>query len=186
MRVFIGIKPDTKSLQAICQLISPLASSPSPIRWVKSENIHLTLKFLGDITDQQFKEIEKILTTPDLYAAINPFSLNLRGVGKFGKGNQISIFWVGITVSSELQTLFQLIEDNLTARGFCKELRPFSPHLTLGRNKTVFDTKSIHAFIETHKQTKISEFSVTGFTIFKSSLASTGPIYSVLKEVQFA
>jgi 2'-5' RNA ligase len=184
MRVFIGIKPDDKVRETIHSALKPFRKISTPIKWVKPENIHLTLKFIGE-------------TAPDLTARLTerlmktrfqspPITLNITGFGKFGLGRDLNVFWAGIEPNPDLSRLFEQMEIALAEAGIPRETRPFKPHITLGRNKKRTELTSILNLIEQNRETAVSRFSTRSFQIFKSILTPEGPVYSILKEVEFS
>lgn len=160
------------------------AGSP-PVKWVEPGNIHLTLKFLGDV---DVADIAKI--TAALEAAVRGvarFNIEAGGLGVFPSMNRIQVIWVGL--SGDLEKLGQLqksIEENLKPLGFPAENRPFSPHLTLARVRDYTRPEE--------RQTLGKLFSATGFetkykievaavNLMKSQLTPHGPIYTKLAAI---
>ena len=181
MRVFIGIKLDDNTLGAIEKFLEPFKKISTPIRWVKLKNVHLTLKFIGEVSEEICSEIENILINNNYN--IEPFEITVEGCGKFGRGSSLSILWTGIGQNEKLSLLFKKIEDSLEKIGINKETRDFKPHLTVGRNRKQFNFKSILKLIEENVDVFISKFRVNAFQFIKSELTQTGPIYTVLKEI---
>jgi 2'-5' RNA ligase len=102
------------------------------IRWVSTNNLHVTLKFLGDVEDREIYAICRAVNNAVQNASC--FSLACRGVGAFPSIHQPRTIWVGIDdLDQELTTLFSRLESELSALGFPREPRRFKPHLTLGR-----------------------------------------------------
>ena len=184
MRVFIGIKLDERVHNEIEKFLEPFKKISSPIRWVKPENVHITLKFIGEVPEEKYAKIENYLGEAEFDTG--PFDLRLAGCGKFGRGNTLNIFWIGITPSDPLALVFKKIENILAKIGIEKENRPFKPHITVGRNKKNFNFKSFFNMIEENSQQLISEFNVGHFQVFKSQLRPEGPIYTTLKEIPLA
>ncbi len=184
MRVFIGIKLDERVHDEIEKFLAPFKKISSPIRWAKPENVHITLKFIGEVPEEKYAKIEKHLGEADFNTG--PFDLRLAGCGKFGRGNSLDIFWIGISPCDPLTRVFKKIEDTLAKSGIEKEKRPFTPHITVGRNKKNFNFKSFFQLIEENRDRLISEFNVDRFQVFKSQLKPEGPIYTILKEIPLA
>lgn len=184
MRVFIGIKPDGEVRETIQKAMKPFRKMSSPIKWVKPENIHLTLKFVGEIDpDQNARLLKGLMETR---FQLPPITLNITGFGKFGPGRNLDIFWAGIEPNPDLKRLFERMENTLSDNGFSRETRPFKPHITLGRNKKRIELTSILNLLEKYRDTPVADFSTRSFQIFKSTLTPEGPIYSILKEVEFS
>ena len=184
MRIFIGIKLDERVHDEIEKFLEPFKKISSPIRWVKPENVHFTLKFIGEVSEEKYAQIEKRLSEAEFNTG--PFDLRLTGCGKFGRGNTLNIFWIGIAPSDPLAQVFNKIENTLAKIGIEKENRQFKPHITVGRNKKNFNFKSFSELIEENSDQLISEFNVGHFQVFKSQLRPEGPIYTILKEIPLA
>jgi 2'-5' RNA ligase len=184
MRVFIGIKLDERVHEEIEKFLAPFKKISSPIRWVNPENVHITLKFIGEVPEEKYAKIQKYLAEAEFDTG--PFDLRLAGCGKFGRGSTLDIFWIGITPSDPLTLVFKKIENTLAKLGIEKENRPFKPHITVGRNKKDFNFKSFFQLIEEKSAHLISELNVNHFQVFKSQLRPESPIYTILKEIPLA
>jgi 2'-5' RNA ligase len=181
MRVFTGIKLDESSRVNLISALKEFKKISSPIKWVKPENIHLTLRFLGEMPEDRAALLCRSLSAVNYRSGA--FTLRIRGFGKFGRRKDVRILWGGIEALTPLKELYSDLEEQLSKLGFKREERPFSPHLTLGRNKKVFDFRRILDIIEENRSTEIAELKVKAFQVFKSTLTADGPIYSVLKEI---
>lgn len=181
MRVFIGIKFDESTRADIEKFLKPFKKIGTPIKWVKPENVHLTLKFIGEVSPEKFAQIEDAITSSDF--AVGAFDLKIVGCGKFGRGSELNIFWIGIDKNEKIENLYQKIEDALQKVGISREEREFKPHLTVGRNKKRFNFKPLFQMIGEKADLPLSQFQVKAFQIFKSELFPTGPVYTVLKEI---
>lgn len=181
MRVFIGIDLDEAARADIEKFLKPFKKIGTPIRWTKPENVHLTLKFIGEVPEEKYTRIEQALTTNDFN--IGAFDLELVGCGKFGRGSDLNIFWIGAKKNEPIERLYQGIEAVLQKIGIPKEKRAFTPHLTVGRNKKRFNFKPIFELIEEKAATPIAGLRVSAFQVFKSDLYSSGPVYTILKEI---
>jgi 2'-5' RNA ligase len=181
MRIFIGIKLDNQVHDAIESFLKPFKKMRSPLRWVKRENVHLTLKFIGEISEDRYSQLEARLA--DKGYSDSDLEIVLSGCGSFGRRNDLDIFWLGIEKNTGLEDLFNQIEDSLAPLGIDKETRPFKPHITVGRNKKRFNFKSLLRMMEDYADRQIAQFSATCFQVFKSDLKPEGPAYTILKEI---
>lgn len=184
MRVFIGVKLDTVTKEKINNALKPFKKISTPIRWVKPENIHLTLKFIGGISGERNNELSSRLKHTRFQSG--PIPISISGFGKFGQGNNLNIFWAGIDDSDPLKQVYHQIEHTLDEIGIEKETRKFKPHLTLGRNKKNFNFKSLLTLIDQYLDLPIARFTATGFQIFESTLTPGGPRHTILEEVDFS
>jgi len=139
--------------------------------------VHLTLKFLGK-TDKKDQIIEVLNKIPK----IKPFDLNFNGLGKFGRGADIRVVWVGIKPSENLKILFDKIESHLEPIGFPREERKFSPHITLARNRQGQIPENLLNRIEDLSDQRIAAQEITSFQLYKSDLTISGPIYTTLSD----
>lgn len=184
MRLFIGIKLDDKTRQGLSSALKVFNKCSSPLKWVKLENIHLTLKFLGEVSEEKVKPLCQSMV--HIGNDLASFTLKIRGFGTFGRKNDIRILWTGITHNSQLENLHAVLDNQLAQLGYQKEERPFSPHLTVGRNKkkTVFNFRKILDIIEENRSISIADLKVKSFQVFQSTLTPEGPIYKILQEIQ--
>jgi 2'-5' RNA ligase len=181
MRIFIGIKLDDKVLKEMEKFLKPFKKTASPIKWTKPENIHVTLKFIGEVTPDKYSRIETLLDNADFHTGA--IDLNIAGCGKFGKGRDMSIFWIGLDKNEKLEDLYNRIENTLKKAGIPKEQRKFKPHLTVARNKKNHNFKSFFELIDQNSDRLIAGQRVTGFQVVESRLTPDGPLYTPLKEI---
>jgi len=161
---------------AIAGVIEKCGLNSKGIKWVPAENVHLTLKFLGDIKEDLTSEIEKELAL--ICMRHDVFSINIRGAGAFPNFKYPNVLWVGIDESEKLESLYRDIEDSMNELGFEKEDRRFSPHLTIGRVK---DRKGIEPVIKglyTFKDIFFGSIEVNKVLLMRSVLKPTGAEYS--------
>ena len=143
--------------------------------------MHLTLKFLGEVSADKIEEVTSVLRgiVPD-YA---PFHLSFNGTGTFPPQAQIPrIIWIGIEKSETLQLIQTRVENELHKIHFPKENRKFHPHLTLGRVKGPQNLGKVLETLNQHKDTEFGKMTVDRITLFKSTLKPTGAEYTILSE----
>ena len=187
MRAFIAIElsPDLK--KHLASLEEQLKSSGADVKWVKPENIHLTLKFLGEIDEKQLGEIAKIIqNTADKNKR---FFIRLASPGAFPDINFPRVVWIGIEKGDpETKEIAKILEEEIAKVGIPQENRPFSSHITLGRVRSGLNREKLVKNLDNlaSKPPEDSpEFLVTKITLFKSTLTPGGPIYEALKEAHF-
>ncbi len=181
MRIFVGIRLDEVIRDRIAAELKPFKAIANSIRWTESRNIHLTLKFIGEASAAKTESIRQALLTakiPD-----RAFTLKIVGFGKFPVGDDLHIFWAGVEDSPYLQEMFAGIEDALAALAVARETRPFSPHITLGRNKAHYNFKTLFELLNAKQDVFLAEFPVTSFQLFSSQLTPRGPQYKILQEI---
>lgn len=186
MRAFIAVSiPDEvkRKLQEEIGRLSDLLRS-APVRWVRPEGIHLTLKFLGEISNNSLEEIRQVLGREVKKHPV--FSLSVEGFGCFPNRRRPRVLWIGITVENGTLTQVQsAIEEQLVALSFKKEGRPFHPHLTLGRVRRSISMSELTQLKEAVKEFvvgQIGHFEVRELHLIKSILGPSGAEYSSLGE----
>lgn len=180
MRVFTGIQLAEGPREKVLQELRPFRKAGTPIRWTEERNIHLTLKFIGEVHEPLAARIGAALQAAPRPA---PFRLRLRGFGKFPAGDELHVLWAGVEESAELRALFAGMEAALAGLGIGREARPFQPHVTLGRNKVRYNFKEVIRQLEEKGGLFLGDWDVAAYQFFSSCLAPAGPVYSVLKEI---
>lgn len=170
MRLFIGI-PIPKELAEILSLIK--YNVHGNINWVPQKNFHITLKFLGEITEKKVEKI--ILMLKEI--KFNKFFIENGTYGFFPNKKYVKVFWMGVTPSESVFELHKLIEIRLSK--FFKMEQDYIPHITLGRVKYA-DFSDINK-VEIQK----IKFEVNCFKLYQSTLTDIGPIYSVIENFKF-
>ena len=176
MRAFIAIEiPDAvKSGMADAQTRQRRAGVDAG--WTRPEGIHLTLKFLGEIGDEQAQATLRALT--EGLGAAGSLQLGIEGVGTFPEARSARIVWVGLTGDvARLAALQAAVERAAVDVGFEPETRPFTPHLTLGRIKRIDDRARWLKALEGLKDFKLPGFTVTSVSLMQSELRPAGAVY---------
>lgn len=131
MRLFVAVFPPPEVREEASSTARHMLSDDR-IRWSRSENVHLTLKFLGDVDEESLNDLRAILE--DACAGDAPFEARLAGLGAFPSARRARIIWAGIGAGLEqLRSLAAGVDVALSSLGFERETRPYEPHLTLGR-----------------------------------------------------
>lgn len=133
-RLFVALRFPEATRHAVWRAAAPLRETGAKVRWTPERQLHLTLKFLGDVPGARIPAIEAALAVPG--AASRPFGLAFEGVGAFPSLARPRVLWVGADGGPDLPALHERVEDALGALGFEPETRPFHPHVTLGRVRT--------------------------------------------------
>ena len=176
--VAIELSPDTRA--HIEEIQNELRASTTDVRWVRSEGMHLTLKFLGGIQEEQIPEIAEILT--HCSAETGRFNLKIHSLGAFPNETNPKVIWIGVEdKSGRLGTLQQSIEKGLAAIGFKEEKRAFTPHLTLGRLKSPKGRRALGQDLEASRECDCGTFTVQEIFLYKSDLKPSGAVYTKLK-----
>jgi len=179
IRAFIAIELPETIKSSIETIQARLKSLELPLRWVRVENIHLTMKFLGDIEEIEIESIESVLR--DSVKMQAPLTLSAKGVGVFPGIRRPRVLWVGIhDHETGLAGLQKSIENQLHRIGYSKEGRPFKGHLTVGRAKGYVDERKFKEALDSFLAFESSLFTVNEFFIFRSVLKQGGPEYTKL------
>ncbi len=131
MRLFVALNLPPPVREALWAATAPLRAMDLPVKWVRGDAVHLTLKFLGDVPDERDGELAVALTSAA--AGSRTLSLELGGFGVFPDFQRPRVVWVGIAPEPGLEILQHRVEQEFAPLGFPTEARPFRPHVTLGR-----------------------------------------------------
>jgi len=188
IRVFIAIDFSPEIYERLESVKEQLETDlPNvPVRWVPVKNIHLTLKFLGDISITNLGVLNEILRMEA--QKINPFDISVGDLGAFPSIYRPRVIWIGIKAPNELKSLQQGIETETARVGYPPERRPFSPHLTLARVQKSARSDQLRNIGETLTRSKVGFLGasrVTEVHLYRSELTPTGAIYTRLFSANF-
>jgi 2'-5' RNA ligase len=185
MRTFIAIELPDAVHAALEDLKSGLRDAGVRASWVKGGNIHLTLRFLGDIDEDQAARIVDVLGRE--YAPVRPFVLQVRGVGAFPNARRPSVLWAGCEpAEGALERVQQSAETAARAVGLAPEAKAFRPHLTIGRVKDWRAAGPVSDALDRAKDFEAGEFETAGVALFRSRLMSSGAVHERLREFRFS
>jgi 2'-5' RNA ligase len=185
IRSFIALDLPASVHQALAGLQQELQRVGAPVSWVKPDRIHLTLKFLGDISLERVTDLQGILQT--IAGATAPFRLQPLSCGAFPSLKQMRVVWVGLQGDSEpLLNLQQAIEQALAPLGFAVEDRPFRAHLTLGRVKGRGHLYQMQQALLERQSFQAEAFDVADVVLYKSELRPDGARYTPLFRAVFS
>lgn len=182
LRAFIAIKLPS-DVQANLEKIKEELALPGSgsVRWVSKGNIHLTLKFLGEIPDTDIEKINAVFD-PHL-RTFKSFSVNLSELGAFPNFNRPRVLWVGVQPLADLLNLQTTIDDRLLQLNYAQENCSFHPHLTLGRVSDHADSREVGKVINKMKDGAIEiagVIPVDRIILFRSDLKPSGPVYTMI------
>lgn len=181
IRAFIAIDMPTdiqKKLDEISNHLQKI-SHVSAVRWVPARNIHLTLKFLGEVSPTNLELLTKILASEAIKH--HTFELSVGGLGAFPAVRRPRVIWVGIEAPQDLTALQHSIETETIRLGYAAEDRAFTPHLTLARishNASHEDVTQIGDKLADYKVGLLGTVNVNRVVLFKSDLQPGGAIYT--------
>jgi 2'-5' RNA ligase len=183
VRSFIAVEIPAYIQVALAKSIIQLqrAFPQKTIRWVNGQNVHLTLKFLGNIP---LTSLECLFNTLNAELVGYPsFEITVGTLGAFPATHRARIIWIGLDAPEALMDLYRSIERVSARLGFPPDHRPFSPHLTIGRvhqNISGLDLQRIHSVLEGSTVGTLGSFIVDAVQIIKSDLQPGGPVYTHL------
>jgi 2'-5' RNA ligase len=179
-RTFVAVELSPAVRAEAVRLVDSLRPAGGDAKWVEAQNMHLTLKFLGDVREEALADACRVVTK----AAVDfqPFDIKLSGAGAFPDLRRPRTLWIGVTQGQlELVRLQTAIERALAKRGFPKENRDFFPHLTIGRiRETGPPMGELVQRIQTHADFAAGCSPVREVVVFASHLSSSGPTYEPL------
>ncbi len=179
-RCFVAVDIDAPQLKAaLLRVQGALVATGADVKTVEDENIHITLKFLGEIPEERTTRVAQLIKG----IAFKPFTLDFRGVGVFPSPSRPSVVWAGVTgEASEMLAVFTELERGLKALGFEPERRPFQPHVTLCRVRSGRNRAQLAEAVHTMEDEEFGPQRVEHIRLKKSVLTKNGPIYSTAAE----
>ncbi len=181
MRTFIAIELEENIKTNLSEFLKKLDMGTKGIRWVKSQGMHLTLKFLGEITEKKACQVRAVLDQS--IKDYPPFSLSLKGTGAFPSRSKFPrVLWVGVDHNETLHKIQTRLENEMEKLHFPKEKREFHPHLTLGRIKKPQNLGPVLNLFQQQEKKDFGKMNVEKITFFQSILKPTGAEYSILSE----
>ena len=188
IRAFIAIELSPEIRLQLGQLIQKFKSLRiDAVRWVAVENIHLTLKFLGDTNRTDLDKLSKILLSRS--GEFSPFTFQVSGMGAFPNNRKPRVVWVGLQAPAALHELQGAVENAASQIGIPVEERGFSPHLTLGRVRndvTPADLQTLSSALTSMQASDLGFMVAASFTLFRSDLRPQGALYTPLAHFPLA
>jgi 2'-5' RNA ligase len=182
-RVFIAIDISDEARQRIAAYIGEMKrlSGGVPVKWERPEKLHLTLKFLGSTEPERVAELDRI--AGEIAARVDKFRINIAGTGVFPGPANPRILWLGVE-AEPLVTIAADVESGCERIGFAREIRAFTPHLTIARIREPARGKGLAASHLANGFAPVS-FNATHVTVYESQLLRTGSVYSVIARHPF-
>ncbi|MBN1591680.1 MAG: RNA 2',3'-cyclic phosphodiesterase [Candidatus Coatesbacteria bacterium] len=185
IRAFISIEIPKPIREQMIGVPEPLKEVKGKFSWSSTNNLHITLKFLGDCTRRRLEAISKRLS--EIAASHMQFGISFEGVGVFPSFSAPRIVWLGIKDGREqLVKLANDISDSMEAIGFKKEAKPFRPHITLARIKYLGSKPEFKTAVGEISNTKISPMAAKYIFLMRSQLNPKGAIYTVIERMCLA
>lgn len=187
LRLFIAAEITDDIRSRLAELIDSLSSPKDGVKWVKPASVHLTLKFLGNVKEE---DLDRVIATGKEalsgFRGLDDIQLSVGDLGAFPGGKRIRVIWVGLGGEIDrLGGLRDALEGSFSKLGFPTEERSFKPHLTIGRVKGRANQEIVER-IEGMKNIVLGNFKVSGLHLFKSDLRPTGAVYASLAYYSFS
>ena len=182
LRAFIAIEIPKEIKKQIASQTARLRQIVGrSVRWVSPENIHLTLKFLGDISSTNIDLLSQALNTEA--GQYPPFEIDVTGLGAFPNLRRPRVIWLGLNAPADLARLQHNLETATARLGYASDDKPFSPHLTIGRTRERLAADEVQALsgaLENVRVGLLGKFAVENVHLFRSELKPGGPVYTCL------
>jgi len=170
IRLFVAVPLPLQVRQSLARISTGVPGA----RWTQPDNLHLTLRFIGEVREPKAHDIAEALSLVEG----RPFQVRVRGVGQFGDRKRARVLWAGVEPQAEVQLLHTRIENKLKRIGLAPEGRKFQAHVTLARLKGA-SIDRVGRFLFDHAGFETPPFEVSGFSLFSSHLGQAGAIHSV-------
>ncbi len=180
LRTFIAVEISAPIRSRAAALIAAFGETSAEVKWVEPHNLHLTLKFLGDVHQREIAEVCRAAAHGA--AQVEPFDLEVRGAGAFPNAARPRTVWIGAGAGAEqMVTLHDRIEAELAKLGYREEHRRFQTHLTIGRVRGAGPgIADLGKLLQQQTDALIGAMTVQAATVFCSTLTRDGPIYEAL------
>jgi 2'-5' RNA ligase len=180
--LFVALEIPSAVRENLAALLESLRAVSSQTRWVRPENLHVTLKFMGEVPET------KLAATRSVLAGVRsdqPVTVDFRGLGFFPNEKRPRVFWAGIEASPNLKTLAADIESVVEKLGIPREQRPFSPHLTLARFEPPGLPEKLRSAIQENAAREFGSLRTKQYHLIESKLKPSGAEYTTLESFPF-
>lgn len=182
MRLFIAIEIPENIRAGFASLLKEFRAIAPQLKWVRAENLHVTLKFLGETNPAKLDALQTVLSA---VRSPEPVNLEFRGLGFFPNEKRPRVFWAGMEASPNLKTLAADIDQAVHRLGFPLEQRPFAPHLTLARFSLPGVPPKLSQEIKEKSSRSFGSLTAHEFHLIESKLKPSGAEYTTLQTFRF-
>lgn len=182
MRLFVAIELVPEIRETVRRLLGELLCAAPSAKWVRPENLHVTLKFLGESSASQLESLKMVLSEVRL---AQPVRLDFRGLGCFPNEKRAKVFWLGMQASSNLEELAGAVDLAAHSLGFALEDRPFTPHLTLARFPAPGMPADLATAVRGRRELEYGSQTTSEFHLIESKLKPSGAEYTTLQTFRF-
>lgn len=186
LRTFVAVEISKPIRARAAELIAALSGTIADVKWVETHNLHLTLKFLGEVHEREIAEVCHAVAQGA--ARVKPFELEVRGAGAFPTAARPRTVWLGAGIGADpMVVLHDRVEAALANLGYREEHRRFQTHLTIGRVRgTGPSIADLGQLVLQHADFIAGTMTVQKVTVFCSTLTSEGPVYEVVGSAQLS
>jgi len=182
IRTFIAITIPEDVRRKLVEAQDALRRTGADFKWVEPENLHLTVKFLGGVPSDRLPAVVRALQ--QAATGIPPFSVSLEGIGAFPDMSRPRVIWAGaVEGEKDAVALWRQVEDSMASVGFPPDERPFTLHLTLGRQRSPHRLAAAVEAARAWQHSHFGRFTVSSLTVFRSDLRPAGPVYTPIATV---
>lgn len=171
IRLFIAIPLPDETVKSITETYGGISGA----RWTEEEQLHLTLHFLGECTEEEMKRILTILDT----IRFNHFSVEIEDSGSFPLKGDPKVLWLGVKKNKHLEKLHKTIKNRLLEEGFILEARSFKPHITAARLRKGTYAEDVVPWLKENAQLSLKPFRANEFCLYSSKLSPTGSTHYI-------
>jgi len=176
-RSFLAFDIPEDIVADVCDIQKQIGEQGLKIKWVASQNLHLTVKFLGSVSSEKIEQVKA--AAPDAAREAAPLKVAVRGVGVFPDMKRPQVVWVGLTGDTRpLIDFHDVLDEHLEQAGFEKDERRFNAHITMGRIKSKVNTTRLAEAMGQFLEFESRAFGMDKLVLYKSDLQPTGPVYT--------
>jgi len=183
MRLFVALEIPSAVREKLAELVNSFRAVSPQTRWVRPENLHVTLKFIGEVPETKLAPFQRTLAQ---VRSAQPVTLDFRGLGFFPNDKHPRVLWAGIESSPNLKTLVEEIEKTTETLGVPPEKRPFSPHLSLARFEPPRLPEKLREAIQENAGREFGSLRAHQFRLIESKLKPSGAEYTTVESFPFA
>ena len=177
MRCFLAIDLDERTRGDIAAIAEALQEDFPKLRWVKPDTYHITLRYLGEISEEQVSAIQDSIKIPT-----HTFTLHFTNTGAFPNARRPSVLWIGTDALPQLLACRETCETAARDIGLEPDTKPFHPHITLARARKNQRLGDVSSTLEQVSLDALDEFRADRVSLFKSTLTGNGPVYDIIAE----
>jgi 2'-5' RNA ligase len=180
IRTFVAIATSSTLQKRAASLIERLRCSDANVSWVKPDNLHLTIKFVGDVPNTEVSHVCRAVGNA-VVGSHGPFAVSYEGMGAFPNRERPKVIWIGVDQGSDrLVQLHASVDNSLSELGFLPERRPYQPHLTVGRLRRPVPDPQLCELMEQYEDFSAGTVEVSELLVMASFLGRGGPNYDVM------